>query len=59
MHDPADDPAIVYPLTPRTSLGKYGPIRAHCSSLSQNKFLRMIPIPFPKRIRIVFSERKC
>ena len=32
--------------TPRTSVGKWGLIRDHCSSLSQNKFLRTIPIPF-------------
>jgi len=31
--------------TPRTSVGKWGLIRDHCSSLSQNKFLRTIPIP--------------
>jgi hypothetical protein len=35
--------------TPRTSVGKCGSIRAHCSSFSQNKFLRMIPIPLQKR----------
>jgi hypothetical protein len=29
--------------TPRTSVGKWGLIRDHCSSLSQNKFLRTIP----------------
>jgi hypothetical protein len=28
------------------------------SSLSQNRFLATIPIPFQKRIRIVLSERK-
>ena len=44
--------------TPRTSVGKCGSIRAHCSSLSQNKFLRMTPIPFQKRIRIVSSGQK-
>jgi hypothetical protein len=33
--------------TPRTSVGKFGSIR-HYSSLGQNKFLRMIAIPFPK-----------
>jgi hypothetical protein len=32
--------------TPRTSVGKCGSIRAHCASLSQNKFLCVIPIPF-------------
>jgi hypothetical protein len=32
--------------TPRTSVGRWGLIRDHCSSLSQNKFLRTIPIPF-------------
>jgi hypothetical protein len=42
--------------TLRTSVGKCGSIRAHYSSLSQNKFLRMIPIPFQKRIKIVLSE---
>ena len=31
--------------TPRTSVGRCGSIRFHCSSLSQNRFLRMIPIP--------------
>src|SRR5215467_10523280 len=31
--------------TPRTSVGKWGLIRNHCSSLSQNKFLRTIPGP--------------
>ena len=30
--------------TPRTSVGKRGSIRRHCSSLSQNKFLLTIPI---------------
>src|SRR6476659_5176175 len=32
--------------TPRTSVGKWSLIRDHCSSLSQNKFLRTISIPF-------------
>src|SRR5437764_15025167 len=31
--------------TPRTSVGKCGSIRSHCSSLSQNKFLRTARIP--------------
>src|SRR5215469_2397307 len=44
--------------TPRTSVGRRGSIRFHCSSLSQNRFLRTIPILFQKRIRIVLSERK-
>ena len=42
--------------TPRTSVGKRGSISiAHRSA---NRFLRTIPIPFQKRIRIVLSERK-
>jgi hypothetical protein len=44
--------------TPRTSVGKCGSIRAHCSSFSQKRFLRMIPIPSKKRIRIVLSALK-
>jgi hypothetical protein len=39
--------------TPRTSVGRRGSIRFHCSSLSQNRFFRI-----QKRIRIVLSERK-
>src|SRR5262245_48101550 len=31
--------------TPRTSVGRRGSIRFHCSSFSQNRFLRTIPIP--------------
>jgi hypothetical protein len=31
--------------TPRTSVGRFGLIRDHCSSLSQNKFLRTSPFP--------------
>jgi hypothetical protein len=31
--------------TPRTSVGKCGSIRAHCSSLSRNRFLLMNPSP--------------
>jgi hypothetical protein len=27
--------------TPRTSVGRCGAIRAHCASLSQNRFLRI------------------
>src|SRR6185437_7065190 len=42
--------------TPRTSVGKCGSIRIHCSSLSQNRFARMIPIPLLKRIRIVWNQ---
>src|SRR3954470_17679524 len=30
-------------LTPRTSVGRRGSIRSHCSSLSQNRFLRTAP----------------
>src|SRR5262245_47254146 len=30
---------------PRTSVGRRGSIRFHCSSFSQNRFLRTIPIP--------------
>src|SRR5215510_4408154 len=30
--------------TPRTSVGRRGSIRFHCSSLSQNRFLRTVPI---------------
>src|SRR6266536_2753594 len=36
--------------TPRTSVVRRGSIRFHCSSLSRNRFLRTIPIPFQKRI---------
>ena len=37
MHDTADDTAIVRPLDlPRTSVGRCGSIRPHCSSLNQN-----------------------
>jgi len=31
--------------TPRTSVGKWRSIRSHCTSLSQKRFLRMLPIP--------------
>jgi hypothetical protein len=56
MHDPADDPAIVNPL--HTSVGKCRAIRAHCSSLSQNKFLRMIPIPSKNESESYCQRRK-
>src|ERR1700691_6108649 len=44
--------------TPRTSVGRWGSIRFHCSSLSQNRFLRTIP-PLPKtnQDRIVRTEK--
>src|SRR3954454_3693275 len=45
MYDAADDPAIVRPLDTPYSVGKCGSIRSHCSSLSQNKFLRTARIP--------------
>jgi hypothetical protein len=54
----ADDTAIVRPLDTRTSVGSCGSIRFHCSSLSQNSFLRMTLIPFQIRIRIVLSAHK-
>src|SRR2546425_12657251 len=44
-------------LTPRTSVGKCGSIRAHCSSLSQNRFLLMNPSPNTNQYRIVEPER--
>src|SRR5947209_1651023 len=43
--------------TPRTSVGKCGSIRAHCSSLSQNRFLLMNPSPNTNQYRIVEPER--
>src|SRR6202140_530405 len=43
--------------TPRTSVGKSGSIRAHCSSLSQNRFLLMNPSPNTNQYRIVEPER--
>jgi hypothetical protein len=54
MHDAADDAAIVHRFTPRTSVGKCGSIRAHCSSLSQNSFPLMNPSP--KRINAPSSK---
>src|SRR4051794_18233938 len=39
--------------TPRTSVGKCGSIRAHCSSLSQNRFLLINPSPNTNQYRIV------
>src|SRR5260370_38273953 len=44
-------------LTPRTSVGKCGSIRAHCSSLSQNRFLPMNLSPNTNQYRIVEPER--
>jgi copper/silver efflux system protein len=44
--------------TPRTSVGKNGSIRFHCSSLSQNKFLLTISNPSRQRITILFSAKK-
>src|SRR6478735_7875190 len=41
--------------TPRTSFGKWGSIRCHCSSLSQNKFLRTIPI-LPQRESVSYCH---
>src|SRR5690348_7847986 len=35
---------------PRTSVGKYGSIRTHCSSLSQNRLLRIFRAPGPHGI---------
>src|SRR6266404_9014913 len=43
-------------LTPRTSVGKCGSIRAHCSSLSQNRFLLINPSPNTNQYRIVEPE---
>src|SRR5258705_4918609 len=43
--------------TPRTSVGKCGSIRAHCSSLSQNRFLPMNLSPNTNQYRIVEPER--
>src|SRR4051812_9625223 len=43
-------------LTPRTSVGKCGSIRAHCSSLSQNRFLLINPSPNTNQYRIVESK---
>src|ERR1700760_2224762 len=40
--------------TPRTSVGRCGSIRFHCSSLSQNRLLRMFLIP--KRITSVWNQ---
>jgi hypothetical protein len=42
--------------TPRTSVGKCGSIRDHCSSLSQNRFLLMNPSPNTNQYRIVEAE---
>jgi len=44
--------------TPRTSVGKNGSIRFHCSSLSQNKFLLTISNPSRQRITILLSAKK-
>jgi hypothetical protein len=43
---------------PRTSVGKCGSIRSHCSSLSQNRFLLMNTISSPKtnQYRILGAE---
>src|SRR6266705_1254193 len=43
-------------LTPRTAVGKCGWIRAHCSSLSQNRFLLINPSPNTNQYRIVEPE---
>src|SRR6266436_3263489 len=43
-------------LTPRTSVGKCGSLRAHCSSLSQNRFLLINPSPNTNQYRIVEPE---
>ena len=58
MHDAADDAAVVRPLDAPYIRRQMRSIRPHCSSLSQNRFLRTIPIPFQQQIRIVLSERK-
>src|SRR5271169_6898844 len=43
--------------TPRTSVGKCGSIRTHCSSLSQNRFLLINASPNTNHYRIVGTER--
>src|SRR5258705_1035187 len=43
--------------TPRTSVGKCGSIRAHCWSLSQNRFLLINPSPNTNQSRIVDAKR--
>jgi hypothetical protein len=58
MHNAADDTPIVNSLDPANILRQMWLNPSHCSSFSQNKFLRMIPIPFQKRIRIVLSGVK-
>jgi hypothetical protein len=45
VHDAADDAAIVHSLLPLPAVSRRGAIRFHCSLLSQNSFLRTIPIP--------------
>jgi hypothetical protein len=58
VHYAADDRRSSARSTRRTSVGSRGSIRFHCSSLSQNRFLRTILIPFQKRVRIVLSDPK-
>jgi hypothetical protein len=43
--------------TPRTSFGKCGSIRAHCSSLSQNRFRLINSSPNTNQYRIVQTEK--
>jgi hypothetical protein len=46
VHDAADRRAIVHPLDAPYIPRQAWLIRFHCSSLSQNRFLRTIPILF-------------
>ena len=48
MHDPADHAPIVRSLDTTHICGQLRRNRAHCSSLSQNRFLRMTLIPLQK-----------
>ena len=58
MHDAADDAAVVRPLDAPYIRRQMRFDPSPLPSLSQNRFLRTIPIPFQQRIRIVLSERK-
>lgn len=58
MHDTADEAPIILPFDATHVRRQVSLNRSHCSSLSQKRLLRMIPIPFKKRIRIVLSVRK-
>jgi hypothetical protein len=58
VHDAANDATIIGSFDTAYVRRQVSFDPLHCSSLSQNRFLRMVPIPFQRRIRIVLSEQK-